>query len=199
MCPRTADQNEALRAATRSRLLGAALLLFARDGYTETSIKAVAREAGVATGLLYSHFEGKEGLLRALFEQSMADVRASFASADQAPVGDRLRALVLSSVDIVRRHFDFWRLGYATRSQPAVVAVLRPHLEQWSAGIVAILTGYLAETGSEDPSMDAAALFAQIDGICQHYALDPEGYPVDAVAERVIARWSAFVEQGERR
>lgn len=187
--PRSAAQNEALRSSTRERLLQAALTLFARDGYSQVGVRAIAAEAGVATGLLYSHFAGKEELLRAIFEQSMADVAQSFALADAASPPARLEALVRGSVQIVRAHLEFWRLGYATRSQPSVVSALAPSLQRWSETIVDTLRRYLAESGSPDPDTDAFALFAQIDGMCQHFALDPDRYPIDAIAERVIARW----------
>lgn len=191
--PRTARQNEVLRALTRSRLLRAALTLFARDGYARVTVRAIATEAGVASGLLYSHFAGKEALLRAIFEESMADVAQSFALADAATPNERLAALVRGSVRIVREHLDFWRLSNATRAQPSVVAALGPALEGWTATILATLERYLEESGSADSEADARALFAQIDGMCQHFALHPETYPVDAVADRVIARWERGV------
>lgn len=187
--PRTADQNEALRAATRARLVSAALALFARDGYAATSVRAIAAEAGMASGLLYSHFPGKEALLHAVFEEGMADVTASFAMADAATPNARLDALVRASVRIVREHLDFWRLCNATRAQPSVVAAVGPALAGWSGMILSTLRRYLEESGSTDPEGDSHALFAQIDGICQHFALHPESYPVDAVIERIVARW----------
>ncbi|MFN8668336.1 MAG: TetR/AcrR family transcriptional regulator [Gemmatimonadaceae bacterium] len=188
--PRTLLQNESLRAATRGKLLDAALALFARDGYGDTTVRAIAREAGVATGLLYSHFAGKEALLRALFEQSMSQVRLSFAMAESVPPDERIGALVRASVQLVREHRDFWRLGYAARTQPAVIAALSPVLGEWTDAIVGTLCGYLADAGSPSPELDARALFAQIDGMCQHFALSPGEYPVDAVADRVVAQWS---------
>lgn len=188
--PRTAQQNESRRAATRGKILDAALVLFARDGYADTTVRHIARRAGVATGLLYSHFTGKEGLLRALFDESMSQVRLSFAMAESVPREERLAALVRASVQLVREHRDFWRLGYAARTQPAVIAALAPTLAEWNDAIVGTLHGYLADAGSASPELDARALFAQIDGMCQHFALGPGDYPVDAVAERVIAQWS---------
>lgn len=188
--PRSTSQNDQIRAVTRAKLLDAALVLFARQGYRDTTVKAIAAKAGVATGLLYSHFAGKEGLLHALFEQSMVDVRLSFALAEAVPGDNRIAALVRASVGIVREHLDFWRLGYAARTQPAVIATLGPALAQWTEQIIGTLRGYLADAGSVAPELDAWALFGQIDGMCQHYALSPTEYPVDAIAERVIARWS---------
>ena len=176
--------------------MDAALALFANHGYAPTTVRMIAERAGVATGLLYSHFEGKEALLRALFERSMGDVHASFALADAADAADprdRLAALVRGSVQILRANLDFWRVGYAARMQPSVLAALGPALDAWTATILATLRGYLAELGVRDPDIEARGLFAQIDGMCQHFATDPERYPIDAVAERVIARWGTAV------
>ena len=53
---------------TRARLIDAALTLFARSGVDGTSIKDIAREAGVAQGLLYHYFAGKDDLLWGVLE-----------------------------------------------------------------------------------------------------------------------------------
>jgi AcrR family transcriptional regulator len=54
-------------AATRLEILEAAQRLFERDGYTATTMAAVATEAGVALKTVYLAFETKAGLLRALW------------------------------------------------------------------------------------------------------------------------------------
>lgn len=46
-------------AETRARLLAAARVLFARDGYHSVRPQDVAREAGVAQGTFYQYFDGK--------------------------------------------------------------------------------------------------------------------------------------------
>lgn len=188
--PRTVEQNEALRAATRRKLIDAARVLFARHGYSDTSIRLIARHAGVAMGLLYSHFDTKEALLRAVFEESIAQVHRSFDIADSAPEDGRIAALVRSSVQLVRENVDVWRLTYAARTQPTVLDALRPFIGSWSDSILEKLRVFLTSAGSPSPDLDARALFAQIDGMCQHFALDTGGYPFDAIADRVIARWS---------
>lgn len=48
---------------TRTKLVEAALDLFSRQGVDSTSIKDIGREAGVAQGLLYHYFAGKDDLL----------------------------------------------------------------------------------------------------------------------------------------
>ncbi len=54
-------------AATRRAILDAAQRLFERDGYTATSMAAIAAEAGVSPKTVYLAFESKSALLRALW------------------------------------------------------------------------------------------------------------------------------------
>ena len=53
--------------ATRTRIAGEALKLFAARGIDGTSVRDIALAAGVAEGALYRHFPSKEALARALF------------------------------------------------------------------------------------------------------------------------------------
>jgi AcrR family transcriptional regulator len=187
--PRTAEQNEQIRAATRQRILDAALALFAEHGYQDTSVRMIAEAAGVAQGLLYSHFEGKQALLHAIFEESVGDVRESFAIADAAPPAERLERLIRGSFEVLQRNLPFWRLSYGVRMQPAVLSGLGPALHEWTATIRRTLQGYLRDAGVPKPEVEAAVLFALIDGISQHYVLDPQRYPLDAVTELVVSRF----------
>ncbi len=54
---------------TRDALLKAAGDLFAARGYEGTSVKDICESAGVNVSLVSYHFEGKEGLYRAVLEQ----------------------------------------------------------------------------------------------------------------------------------
>ena len=190
MSPRTAEQNEQIRAASRERILEHALEAFAEHGYERASVRMIASAAGISQGLLYNYFDGKQALLHAIFEESMRDVQASFALADAAPPAERLERLIRGSFEILRSNIAFWRLSYGVRMQPAVLEGLGQQLHEWTATIRRTLHGYLRDAGVPSPEIEAAALFALIDGISQHYVLDPDRYPLEAVTELVIARYA---------
>ena len=58
-----ADKHEAiLRAATQ---------VFARNGYFNSKVADIAREAGVADGTVYLYFKSKEEILHSIFDRSM--------------------------------------------------------------------------------------------------------------------------------
>jgi AcrR family transcriptional regulator len=191
MTPRTAAQFEALRADAQARLERAALRVFARRGYAGATVRDVAREAGVAQGLLYNYYRGKHELLAAVFRRSAADVQLSFAAAaGDVPPAERLARLVRAAFAVVREHLDFWQLMYGVRQQADVVAALGPALHAWTDGVRATLEAHLRDAGYRDPAVGARLLFAAIDGVAQHFALDPDGYPLDAVAECLIATFA---------
>src|SRR5262249_57717507 len=54
---------------SKQALLKAALKLFARDGVRESSIRALAEEAGFTNPVLFKYFEGKDALALHLFER----------------------------------------------------------------------------------------------------------------------------------
>jgi AcrR family transcriptional regulator len=70
-------------AATRQEILQSAQRLFERQGYTATTMSAIATEAGVALKTVYLGFEAKSGVLRALWHLLLRG------DEENVPVGDR--------------------------------------------------------------------------------------------------------------
>lgn len=189
MSPRTPEQFEALRAEAQERLERAALRVFARAGYGSATVRDVAREAGVSQGLLYNYYDGKQALLEALFRRGMLDVMASFAAAEvEAPPEERLARLVRAAFAGVREHLDFWRVLYGLRHQPDVLAALAPELAAFEDSVRATLEAHLRAVGfpRTRATTQARLLYGAIDGVAQHFAVDPDAYPVDAVAARIV-------------
>jgi AcrR family transcriptional regulator len=187
MSPRSRALNERLRAESRSRILTHALRLFAKNGYDGTTVKMIADAAGISQGLIYAHFASKEALLGAIFEESVGDVRKSFAAgADGADPRERFERYVRGCFDVLRRNLDFWRLSYGVRMQSAVLEQLGDRVPRWTAEIRRTLQRFLRDIGVRNPRLEAEVLFALIDGVSQHYALDPKAYPLDKVVKRIL-------------
>jgi AcrR family transcriptional regulator len=188
--PRSAAANQPVREATRARLITRALRLFGERGYGATPVSAIAVSAGVSQGLLYHYFPGKTELLAAIFEDSIRDVRESWARADAEPNPHlRLTALLRAIGALIPGRRDFWALLYGVRMQREVLATLEPLLEPWIREIHEKLRRYLRDAGWPNAELEALLLFAQIDGLSQHYVLDPARYPLDAVIARLIQRY----------
>src|SRR5688572_32052677 len=60
------QQKTAAGEVTRQALIEAACRLFRVDGYTATSIRNIASEAGITGGSVYNHFANKEEIFTAV-------------------------------------------------------------------------------------------------------------------------------------
>ena len=79
-------------AQTRAALVAAGRHLFGRQGFADTSVDEIARQARVTTGALYHHFPTKAALFEAVFEQLHMDILAASGAA-AAGASDELEFL----------------------------------------------------------------------------------------------------------
>jgi len=63
--------NDSNETSTRQKILASAASLFAEKGFTETSIRELAKAVGMEGGSIYNHFPSKNAIL----EQILADYR----------------------------------------------------------------------------------------------------------------------------
>lgn len=85
------DPSAAEKADRPSQILQAVLALLSRDGISGVSMRAVAREAGVALGLVHYYFDDKTSLIAAALRQVEEQDLAIVESADSAPPEQHLR------------------------------------------------------------------------------------------------------------
>ncbi|MCX4390621.1 TetR family transcriptional regulator [Micromonospora peucetia] len=89
---------------TRTRILRAALDLFAEHGYQRTSLRQIAERLRLTKAAILYHFPAKEHLLAALVEPLVADFEALLDAAEAGPA-ERARWTVLEGwVDIILGH-----------------------------------------------------------------------------------------------
>jgi len=77
--------------ATRAALMAVARRHFARDGYSDTEIAAIATDARVTTGAIYHHFGSKKGLFTAVAEDLEQEILRTAASVRHEDPWQRLR------------------------------------------------------------------------------------------------------------
>lgn len=75
--PRTKEQFEEMRIKSKGNIIQVALKLFSTKGYHATSTSAIAKEAGIAAGLMYNYFSSKEELLNSIIDQFFEEVTTS--------------------------------------------------------------------------------------------------------------------------
>lgn len=182
------------------RILGAALSLWARDGYHGASLKDIAAEAGVAKSLLHYHFESKEHLL--------IELQADWCRKVARAVRGRLAAGTPSMATAFAALDQVWHAMVATRAQfpfaievwrescrnPAIRARLvefdREILSLVEVGLVQSL-GPLTERLRLPVDRMAAVIHAMLDGFSLRLFLDDEVAGVRRVFDDFKALFAA--------
>lgn len=82
--------------SSRDRILESAKKLFAQHGYESTATAAICRQAGTSESQLLKHFESKQGLLEAIFENAWRQINPAIRLATDsiASSRERLRMLI---------------------------------------------------------------------------------------------------------
>jgi AcrR family transcriptional regulator len=77
----------------RRLILAAAVRVFAREGYHDARVGDIAKEAGVAYGLVYHYFTSKEAVLEAVFRETWGLMLAAIHGVEErgGPAPDQLR------------------------------------------------------------------------------------------------------------
>jgi AcrR family transcriptional regulator len=75
--PKKKQTKAAQSEATIQKLLAVGREMFAQNGYAQTATEELVKQANVTRGALYHHFDSKEGLFRAVFEQLQGEVAAN--------------------------------------------------------------------------------------------------------------------------
>lgn len=122
---------EAVRAARaswrRQQIVEAATRLMEKQGFHDTSVSALAREAGISVGTVYQYLESKESILLLVLE----DVLESYAEEVPAAMADlvdpleRLVAGFLAYCEVVDRHRAAAVLAYHESRSLSRVALQR--------------------------------------------------------------------------
>ncbi len=90
--------------AARDRLYAVAIALMARQGYEKTTLRDVAKEAGVSVGLLYRYFPSKRAVIIALYDELSADYARRAVEMPRGRWRDRFLFALKMSLDVLKPH-----------------------------------------------------------------------------------------------
>jgi len=96
----------------RTRLVAAAIGLFARKGYAATTVREIVEAAGVTKPVLYYYFGSKEGIFHEVMREALVEFEATIAAALAAPGGarDRIGRFLDGVFTLVLEHLDVMRV-----------------------------------------------------------------------------------------
>ncbi|MEW2162645.1 helix-turn-helix domain-containing protein [Streptomyces sp. NPDC007084] len=165
--PRRAYDGGRRRAAARrnrAQVLDACRELLFQEGYQATTVRAVADRAGVSAETVYKAFGGKAGLVKALWDITLAGDDDPVAMAERSQLrevwatGDPRAKLRLYAAFVRGVHERLAALSaLLVQAGPAVGEVLETAERERLTGVTAFVT-HLADSGALRPDADRAHL-----------------------------------------
>jgi TetR/AcrR family fatty acid metabolism transcriptional regulator len=177
----------------RELILRAATCVFARNGYFNSKVADIAREADVADGTVYLYFKSKEEILHSIFDQNMAEAIASGRVLIEKlrDPGEKLRRIAMLHLE---------RLG-ADRDLAVVFQVeLRgstKFMREFSAAGFAEYLGLLRQTFADgqrsgvfrkdlNAKLVSKILFGALDEMATNWIISKRNYKLEPMAEVVM-------------
>ena len=159
----------------QEKILKAALELFAQEGFKTTSTSKVAKRAGVSEGLIFRHYENKEGLLEAIMKEGEEKAKVLFADiVMETDPKEVIRKTLEFGLKLKEEEADFWKLQYKIKWE------LELYAEHKMEPLQRALSNSFEKLGYEDAEMEALMLLIHLDGLATRFYLQ-KTFDLDAI------------------
>jgi len=186
--PKTQEQNMTIREAKKKSIMDAALLLFAEDGYTHTSINRITQQAGISQGLLYSYFKNKEDLLYQILDAGVQTIPDCF---HPAMTMEDFVTGIEEMLDRITENIDFFKLYTIISVQPKVtqnLGLMMNEMNEYSGYYYDIINLFRRHFG-EQQALQEFLLFSVIlkgFSVISVFGDQQKVFPVDTLKESVM-------------
>ncbi len=186
--------NKSSAGIKRDAILRAAIKVFSENGYFNSKVSDIARQAGVADGTVYLYFKNKDDILHSIFQHAMsifiAEAKKELEKTDDP--ADKLRK-------IAKLHLE--KLGKDRDLAVVFQVELRgstKFMEEFSTTAFAEYLNIIKEAFIEgqqkgifrsdlNPTVCAKILFGALDEMVTNWILSKKNYPLAPMSETVIS------------
>ncbi|MGW2644829.1 TetR family transcriptional regulator [Streptomyces sp. NPDC001393] len=151
----TAGSPSSKSEQTRALILQTAMRLFQERGYDKTTMRAIAKEAGVSVGNAYYYFEGKEHLIQGFYDRIAAEHQAAVREVleRETDLEARLAGVLTVWLDIARPYHEFAVQFFKNAADPdSPLSPFSPESEHAREQAIAVHREVLAGSRSKVPA-----------------------------------------------
>ncbi len=132
--------------STRKQILDASLRLFSERGFARTTVRDIARQAGITDAAIYYHFESKREVLEALVEERgfLASLQQLEQISTDLPLRETLLWMTRGAINLMDENRDFLRLIIleGLGGDEAAIEQYQRLANRWESGLAAVLERY---------------------------------------------------------
>jgi AcrR family transcriptional regulator len=194
----------AIGGETRRRIIVATMNCVAQVGYSQATIREIARMANVTSASLYNYFPNKAELIKATIATRNEAAMPRLRQAAQSPgdIVDRIEAVLDESGQLLREYPDLAAFEWAIRAENLIAAgdegdEVGNHRFETMREIIAEVVADARRTGDLgdhlDPQAVTEAIYALLYGLTELAAtLPPADFQAALGASKVLVRGTLF-------
>ena len=191
--PRVVDKEE-----KRTKIIQAAIHVFAQKGFNRTKAIDIAKAAGVGKGTLYEYFRSLNEIFAAAFHDFLKQMDSAIH--DQLDKeSDPLKQIelfvkitfneFLNAGELAKVMMDFWAEGIRTRSDEILNTI---NLDEMYNTYRTLLSGIIKSGIKQnvfrnvDPKLTASMMIGVLDGLYLQYIMNPNVFDFNKMSQTLI-------------
>ena len=191
--PRTPEENDRIRQASKEKIRAAAMELFIKQGYYATSISDIAKQAGISKGLLYNYYKGKEELLSEMVEARIKEVVEVMEEAFTLNTPrEQLEHIINGAIDNIHKNPEVHRFYLHLQTQPEADEELikYSHLViEENARQFEFQCKIFESMGEREPRKRSLYFSSVLQGIMLMISTYQQGFPMEEIKNQIISEF----------
>jgi AcrR family transcriptional regulator len=188
--PRTPEENDRIRQASKEKIRAAAMELFMKQGFYTTSISDIAKKAGISKGLLYNYYKGKEELLSEMIEARIREVVEVMEVAFTLNTPrEQLEHIVNGAIDNIHKKPEVHRFYLHLQTQPVADEELIKYshlIIEENARQFEFQCKIFESMGEKEPRKRSLYFSSVLQGIMLMISTYQQGFPVEEIKNQII-------------
>jgi AcrR family transcriptional regulator len=188
--PRTPEENDRIRQASKEKIRAAAMELFIKQGYYATSISDIAKQAGISKGLLYNYYKGKEELLSEMVEARIKEVAEVMEEAFTLNTPrEQLEHIINGAIDNIHQKPEVHRFYLHLQTQPESDEDLIKYshlIIEENARQFEFQCKIFESMGETDPRKRSLYFSSVLQGIMLMISTYQQGFPIEEIKNQII-------------
>ncbi|YCI79276.1 TetR/AcrR family transcriptional regulator [Bacillus sp. R1-10] len=188
--PRTPEENDRIRQASKEKIRAAAMELFIKQGYYATSISDIAKQAGISKGLLYNYYKGKEELLSEMVEARIKEVVEVMEEAFTLNTPrEQLEHIINGAIDNIHQKPEVHRLYLHLQTQPESDEELIKYshlIIEENARQFEFQCKIFESMGETEPRKQSLYFSSVLQGIMLMISTYQQGFPIEEIKNQII-------------
>lgn len=191
--PRTPEENDRIRQASKEKIRAAAMELFIKQGYYATSISDIAKQAGISKGLLYNYYKGKEELLSEMVEDRIKEVAEVMEEAFTLNTPrEQLEHIINGAIDNIHQKPEVHRFYLHLQTQPESDEELIKYshlIIEENARQFEFQCKIFESMGETEPRKRSLYFSSVLQGIMLMISTYQQGFPIEEIKNQIISEF----------